>query len=46
LKASATSNLDAVCSLNAQHVVQRQRRAQRLVEQDGIDLLKGVLLFE
>ncbi|KAF1358609.1 hypothetical protein EJ07DRAFT_123470 [Lizonia empirigonia] len=46
LKASATSNLDAVRSPNTRHVVHRQRRAQRLAEQDGIDLLKGVLLFD
>ncbi|OAL42514.1 hypothetical protein IQ07DRAFT_606647, partial [Pyrenochaeta sp. DS3sAY3a] len=44
LKASANSSLDAVRSPNARQVVQRQRRAQRLAEQDGIDLLKGVLL--
>jgi hypothetical protein len=45
LKASADPTLDAVRSPNARHVVQRQRRAQRLAEQDGIDLLKDVLLF-
>ena len=46
LKASATSDLDAVRSPNARHVVQRQRQAQRLADQDGIDLLKTVLLFD
>jgi hypothetical protein len=38
--------LDTTRSPNARYVVQRQRRAQRLAEQDGIDLLKGVLLFD
>jgi hypothetical protein len=32
-------------SPNTQHVIRRQRRAQRLAEQDGIDLFKGLLLF-
>jgi hypothetical protein len=32
--------------LNARHVIQRQRRARRRAEQDEIDLLKGVLLFD
>jgi hypothetical protein len=45
LKASSTPNVDAVRSPKARQVVERQRRAQRLAEQDGIDLLKGVLLF-
>ncbi|KAF7441812.1 hypothetical protein TUN199_11281 [Pyrenophora tritici-repentis] len=45
LQADTVSSLDAVRSPNARHVVQRQRRAQRLSEQDGIDLLKGMLLF-
>jgi hypothetical protein len=34
-----------VRSPSARHVVQRQRRAQRLAKQDGMDLLKSVLLF-
>jgi hypothetical protein len=38
--------MDAVRSLNARHIVQRQRRVQRPAEQGGIDLLKDVLLFE
>jgi hypothetical protein len=45
LQAGASSSPDAVCSPNTRRVVQRQRRAQRLAEQDGIDLLKDVLLF-
>jgi hypothetical protein len=45
LQAGASSSLDALCSPNARRVVHRQRRAQRLAEQDGIDLLKDVLLF-
>jgi hypothetical protein len=45
LKAGASSSTDAVRSPSTRQVVQRQRRAQRLAEQDGIDLLKHVLLF-
>ncbi|KAF2844531.1 hypothetical protein T440DRAFT_523428 [Plenodomus tracheiphilus IPT5] len=45
LQAGASLSLDAVRSPNARHVAQRHRRAQRLAEQDGIDLLKDVLLF-
>ncbi|KAF2023767.1 hypothetical protein EK21DRAFT_80132, partial [Setomelanomma holmii] len=45
LKASANQSLDALRSPNARQVVQRQRRPQRLAEQEGIVLLKGVLLF-
>jgi hypothetical protein len=33
------------CTARCSAVVQRQRRAQRLAEYDGIDLLKDVLLF-
>jgi hypothetical protein len=45
LQAGTNASPDAVRSPNSRRVVQRQRRAQRLAEQDGIDLLKDVLLF-
>lgn len=38
-------SIDTVRSPNARHVAQRQGQAQHLSKQDGIDLLKDVLLF-